>query len=71
MTLLPLSSGRLRSTRRSRELPCWTLLINRNGTDVFSMGAWAANRELGIRHYKYSTNSTVNPSTYKILDKPA
>ncbi|ORX33984.1 putative extracellular elastinolytic metallo proteinase precursor [Kockovaella imperatae] len=42
-----------------------------NGTDVYSMGSWAANRELGIRHYKYSTDEAVNPSTYKILDKPA
>jgi extracellular elastinolytic metalloproteinase len=41
-----------------------------NGTDLFSMGSWAANREIGIRNYQYSTNATVNPSTYKILDKP-
>lgn len=34
------------------------------------MGAWAANREGGIRNYIYSTNSTINPSTYKTLDKP-
>jgi extracellular elastinolytic metalloproteinase len=34
------------------------------------MGAWAANRDAGIRNYKYSTNSTSNPSTYKTLDKP-
>ncbi|KAG8895819.1 Fungalysin/Thermolysin Extracellular metalloproteinase 5 [Tulasnella sp. 403] len=36
----------------------------------FAMGAWAANREKGIRNYKYSTNMTVNPSTYKTLDGP-
>jgi extracellular elastinolytic metalloproteinase len=42
----------------------------RNGTDVYAMGAWAANRDTGIRNYKYSTNSTTNPSTYKTLDKP-
>ncbi|OWZ33300.1 extracellular elastinolytic metalloproteinase [Cryptococcus neoformans c45] len=41
-----------------------------NGTDVFSMGAWAANSNRGIRNYKYSTNFTINPSTYKTLDKP-
>lgn len=34
------------------------------------MGSWAANRATGIRNFKYSTNSTVNPSTYKTLDKP-
>ena len=45
-------------------------LMSRNGTDIFSMGAWAANRDAGIRNYKYSTNSTSNPSTYKTLDKP-
>lgn len=33
------------------------------------MGSWAANREGGIRNYPYSTNETVNPSTYKTLDK--
>jgi extracellular elastinolytic metalloproteinase len=37
---------------------------------VYSMGAWAANTEKGIRNYKYSSNSTINPSTYKTLDKP-
>ncbi|WVQ83171.1 hypothetical protein IAT38_005310 [Cryptococcus sp. DSM 104549] len=41
-----------------------------NGTDTFSMGAWAANTDRGIRNYKYATNETVNPSTYKTLDKP-
>lgn len=35
----------------------------------YPMGAWAANREGGIRNYPYSTNETVNPSTYKILDQ--
>lgn len=34
------------------------------------MGAWAANREQGIRNYKYASNSTINPSSYKTLDKP-
>ncbi|KAL1413436.1 hypothetical protein Q8F55_001203 [Vanrija albida] len=42
----------------------------KNGTDVYPMGAWAANQPGGIRNYVYSTNSTVNPSTYKTLDKP-
>lgn len=41
----------------------------KNGTDVYSMGSWAANRGVGIRNFMYSTNSTVNPSTYKTLDK--
>jgi len=36
----------------------------------YSMGSWAANQEGGIRNYIYSTNETVNPSTYKTLDKP-
>lgn len=44
-------------------------LTIRNGTDVFSMGSWAANRKQGIRNFEYSTNSTTNPSTYKTLDK--
>lgn len=48
----------------------WTRkLIFSNGTDIFSMGAWAANRVQGIRNYAYTTNSTTNPSTYKTLDK--
>jgi len=42
-----------------------------NNTDTYSMGAWAANRFTGIRNFQYSTNATVNPSTYKTLDKPA
>ena len=41
----------------------------KNGTDVFAMGSWAANRASGIRNFEYSTNSTTNPSTYKTLDK--
>ncbi|CAE6440229.1 unnamed protein product [Rhizoctonia solani] len=36
----------------------------------FAMGSWAANQVNGIRNYVYSTNITVNPSTYKTLDKP-
>lgn len=36
----------------------------------YAMGSWAANRENGIRNYKYSLDETVNPSTYKTLDKP-
>src|SRR3982074_1213193 len=34
------------------------------------MGAWAANRPGGIRNFPYSLDTTVNPSTYKTLDKP-
>ncbi|OSX63002.1 hypothetical protein POSPLADRAFT_1046353 [Postia placenta MAD-698-R-SB12] len=36
----------------------------------YAMGAWAANRPTGIRNYMYSLNTTINPSTYKTLDKP-
>ncbi|KAF9026946.1 hypothetical protein BDZ89DRAFT_1067276 [Hymenopellis radicata] len=36
----------------------------------FPMGAWAANRDTGIRNYPYSLNDTINPSTYQTLDKP-
>jgi len=36
----------------------------------YAMGAWAANRANGIRNYIYSLNKSVNPSTYKTLDKP-
>lgn len=39
-------------------------------SDVYPMGAWAANQKTGIRNYIYSTNTTDNPSTYKTLDKP-
>jgi len=34
------------------------------------MGAWAANNVRGIRNFPYTTNSTINPSTYHTLDKP-
>jgi extracellular elastinolytic metalloproteinase len=36
----------------------------------YSMGAWAANLDGGIRNFVYSTDIKVNPSTYKTLDKP-
>ncbi|KAJ7764834.1 Fungalysin metallopeptidase-domain-containing protein [Mycena metata] len=36
----------------------------------YAMGSWAANRVGGIRNYPYSLNETINPSTYKTLDKP-
>jgi len=36
----------------------------------YPMGAWAANQDQGIRKYPYSLNETINPSTYKTLDKP-
>ncbi|KAG2066590.1 hypothetical protein BDR04DRAFT_1136631 [Suillus decipiens] len=36
----------------------------------YPMGAWAANLPAGIRHYPYSLDKSVNPSTYKTLDKP-
>jgi len=47
-----------------------TIIRSTKDYSDFSMGSWAANREAGIRRYIYSTNKTVNPSTYKILDKP-
>ena len=64
-----------------------TIRSNKNYSD-YAMGAWAANREKGIRNYIYSLvrrsftptwpclftlilqDETVNPSTYKTLDKP-
>lgn len=36
----------------------------------YTMGSWASNRVEGIRNYPYSLNDTINPSTYKTLDKP-
>lgn len=36
----------------------------------YDMGAWAAHRAGGIRPHPYSTNMTINPDTYKTLDKP-
>jgi len=36
----------------------------------YPMGAWAANQEKGIRNFPYSTDKSINPSTYKTLDKP-
>ncbi|KAF9560614.1 extracellular elastinolytic metallo proteinase [Agrocybe pediades] len=36
----------------------------------YAMGSWAANRENGIRNYPYSMDESINPSTYKTLDKP-
>ncbi|WWC68087.1 uncharacterized protein I206_102006 [Kwoniella pini CBS 10737] len=41
----------------------------KNGSDVYPMGAWAANTAGGIRHFKYSTDKELNPSTYKFLNK--
>ncbi|GAA5889905.1 hypothetical protein JCM5296_003645 [Sporobolomyces johnsonii] len=35
----------------------------------YDMGSWASNRDGGIRNYRYSRNLTVNPDTYKSLDK--
>ncbi|KAH9174621.1 extracellular elastinolytic metallo proteinase [Lactarius sanguifluus] len=36
----------------------------------YPMGAWADNQAGGIRNYPYSLSKSVNPSTYKTLDKP-
>ncbi|KAJ7074555.1 Fungalysin metallopeptidase-domain-containing protein [Mycena amicta] len=46
-----------------------TIRSTENYSD-YAMGAWAANRDQGIRNYPYSLNDTINPSTYKTLDKP-
>ncbi|KAJ7912533.1 Fungalysin metallopeptidase-domain-containing protein [Mycena leptocephala] len=46
-----------------------TIRSTENYSD-YAMGSWAANREQGIRNYPYSLNETINPSTYKTLDKP-
>lgn len=46
-----------------------TIRSNKHYSD-YAMGAWAANRESGIRNYIYSLDENVNPSTYKTLDKP-
>ncbi|KAF7727435.1 Fungalysin/Thermolysin Extracellular metalloproteinase 5 [Apophysomyces ossiformis] len=44
--------------------------MNENHTrdSIFEMGSWA-NGGQGIRKYKYSTDMTVNPSTYHIMDR--
>ncbi|KAF8632352.1 hypothetical protein AX15_001910 [Amanita polypyramis BW_CC] len=47
-----------------------TMIRSHEGETEFPMGAWAANRTVGIRHYIYSINDTVNPSFYKTLDRP-
>ncbi|OCH84850.1 hypothetical protein OBBRIDRAFT_807952 [Obba rivulosa] len=44
----------------------WTTKVSSD----YPMSVWAANRVHGIRNYPYSLNETVNPSTYKTLDKP-
>ncbi|TCD67718.1 Fungalysin/Thermolysin Extracellular metalloproteinase 5 [Steccherinum ochraceum] len=46
-----------------------TIRSTKNYSD-YAMGAWAANRDNGIRNFPYSLNDTINPSTYKTLDKP-
>lgn len=46
-----------------------TIRSNKQYQD-YPMGAWAANREAGIRRHIYSKDKTVNPSTYKTLDTP-
>jgi len=46
-----------------------TIRSNRKYSD-YAMGAWAANRVTGIRHFVYSVDDELNPSTYKTLDKP-
>ncbi|KAI0028213.1 Fungalysin metallopeptidase-domain-containing protein [Vararia minispora EC-137] len=45
-----------------------TMIRSKEEYSDFPMGAWAANTPKGIRNYPYSTNETVNPSTYKTLD---
>ncbi|KAF5319698.1 hypothetical protein D9619_008666 [Psilocybe cf. subviscida] len=46
-----------------------TIRSNKKYSD-YAMGAWAANRDNGIRNYPYSLDEEINPSTYKTLDKP-
>ncbi|WWC86773.1 uncharacterized protein L201_001652 [Kwoniella dendrophila CBS 6074] len=41
----------------------------KKGKDIYPMGAWAANTAGGIRHYPYTTDEELNPSTYKFLNK--
>jgi extracellular elastinolytic metalloproteinase len=36
----------------------------------YPMGSWAANNDNGIRKYPYSTDNSINPSTFKTLDRP-
>ncbi|PSR99445.1 hypothetical protein PHLCEN_2v4124 [Hermanssonia centrifuga] len=47
-----------------------TIRSTKNYSD-YPMGAWAANTPRGIRNFPYSLDTTVNPSTYKTLDKPS
>ncbi|CAE6475211.1 unnamed protein product [Rhizoctonia solani] len=35
----------------------------------YPIGAWAANTEPGIRHFPYSTNTTINPTLYDRLQR--
>jgi len=45
-----------------------TVRSTRNYSD-YPMGAWAANKDAGIRNYPYSLNDSVNPETYKSVDQ--
>ncbi|KAI9463859.1 Fungalysin metallopeptidase-domain-containing protein [Boletus coccyginus] len=36
----------------------------------YPVGAWAANVEEGVRHYPYSTDLSVNPTTYETPNEP-
>ncbi|KAH9987985.1 Fungalysin metallopeptidase-domain-containing protein [Russula vinacea] len=47
-----------------------TIIRSKADYSDFPMGAWAANQAKGIRNYPYSLDNTINPSTYKTLDKP-
>lgn len=47
-----------------------TTIRAEKGVTDYPMGAWAANRDRGIRNFVYSLDEGVNPSTYKTLDKP-
>ncbi|KIY49610.1 hypothetical protein FISHEDRAFT_65088 [Fistulina hepatica ATCC 64428] len=47
-----------------------TMIRSTSKYSDYPMGAWAANTEGGIRNYPYSMDETINPSTYKTLDKP-
>ncbi|KAH9475195.1 Extracellular metalloproteinase MEP [Psilocybe cubensis] len=47
-----------------------TIIRSKKLYSDYAMGSWAANRANGIRNYPYSLDESINPSTYKTLDKP-
>ncbi|KAL4072082.1 extracellular elastinolytic metallo proteinase [Scleroderma citrinum] len=47
-----------------------TLVRSTDEYSDYPMGAWASNRDKGIRNYPYSLDPEINPSTYETLDTP-